>query len=112
MYNLVSYESSPICLVAIRGRKWARCRKRTKDSTLDAPADLLPIDSQDSYRDLMYRVQEGSEDAAWELVQRYGGYVRRAVRRVLDRRLRPKFDSLDFVQLVWQSFLVATSGSR
>jgi RNA polymerase sigma-70 factor (ECF subfamily) len=26
------------------------------------------------------------------------------VRRVLHRQLRPKFDSLDFVQLVWQSF--------
>jgi RNA polymerase sigma-70 factor (ECF subfamily) len=71
---------------------------------LDTPADSLPIDDLDSFRDLMRRVRDGSEDAAWELVERYGGYVRRAVRRALDRRLRPKFDSLDFVQLVWQSF--------
>ena len=52
----------------------------------------------------MRRVREGSEDAAWELVRRYGGYVRRAVRRTLNDKLRPSFDSLDFVQLVWQSF--------
>jgi RNA polymerase sigma factor (sigma-70 family) len=49
-------------------------------------------------------VGEGSEDAAWELVNRYGEEIRRAVRRVLNVKLRPKFDSLDFVQLVWKSF--------
>jgi RNA polymerase sigma factor (sigma-70 family) len=53
---------------------------------------------------LMQRVGEGSEDAAWELVTQYGEDIRRAVRRVLNTRLRPKFDSLDFVQLVWSSF--------
>ena len=52
----------------------------------------------------MRRVREGSEAAAWELVDRYGGHLRRAVRRVLNARLRSKFDSLDFVQLVWKSF--------
>ena len=30
--------------------------------------------------------------------------IRRAVRRALHPRLRPKFDSLDFVQIVWKSF--------
>jgi len=61
-------------------------------------------DNQDGFRDLMRRVREGSEDAAWELNRRYGGYIRRAVRRVLNPKLRSKFDSIDFVQLVWQSF--------
>jgi RNA polymerase sigma factor (sigma-70 family) len=67
-------------------------------------SDDPAIGSHDSFRDLMLRVRAGSEDAAWELVERYGGYIRRAVRRVLDHRMRTKFDSLDFVQLAWQSF--------
>ncbi len=62
------------------------------------PADL------DDFRTLLQDVCEGSEDAAWQLVERYGEEIRRAVRRALDRRLRSKFDSLDFVQLVWSSF--------
>ena len=52
----------------------------------------------------MHRVSEGSEEAAWELVTQYGEEIRRAVRRVLNIKLRPKFDSLDFVQIVWKSF--------
>ena len=52
---------------------------------------------------LMQRVGEGSEDAAWELVDQYGEAIRRAVRRMLNERLRSKFDSLDFVQIVWNS---------
>jgi RNA polymerase sigma factor (sigma-70 family) len=58
----------------------------------------------DAFRSLMDRVREGSEDAAWELVNEYGESIRRAVRRVLNDKLRSKFDSLDFVQIVWNSF--------
>lgn len=61
-------------------------------------------DELDDFRILLQRVGDGSEEAAWELVERYGDDIRRAVRRTLDRRLRSKFDSLDFVQLVWSSF--------
>jgi RNA polymerase sigma factor (sigma-70 family) len=61
-------------------------------------------ENDDDFRDLMRRVGEGADDAAWELVNRYGEEIRRAVRRVLNANLRPKFDSLDFVQLVWKSF--------
>jgi RNA polymerase sigma factor (sigma-70 family) len=53
---------------------------------------------------LMQSVCLGSEEAAWQIVDRYGEDIRQAVRRVLNYRLRPKFDSLDFVQLVWNSF--------
>ena len=53
---------------------------------------------------LMRGVRKGSEDAVWQLVEQYGDSLRRAVRRSLNRRLRSKFDSLDFVQLVWSSF--------
>ncbi len=65
------------------------------------------LETHDKFRDLMGRVQEGSEDAAWELVHRYGDAIRRAVRRTLSPRMRSKFDSLDFVQLVWCSFFRA-----
>lgn len=60
-------------------------------------------DWEDSFRELMNRVRDGSEDAAWELVNQYGEAIRRAVRRVLNERMRSKFDSLDFVQIVWNS---------
>ena len=59
------------------------------------------------FRDLMRRIRMGSEEAAWELVDRYGDEIRRAVRRLLNRKLRSKFDSLDFVQVVWASFFRA-----
>lgn len=59
------------------------------------------------FHDLMRRVREGSEDAAWQLVNEYGESIRRAVRRALNDRLRSKFDSLDFVQVVWNSLFRA-----
>jgi RNA polymerase sigma factor (sigma-70 family) len=37
-------------------------------------------------------------------VERYGAHILRIVRRKLNRCLRPKFDSADFVQAVWASF--------
>ncbi len=64
-------------------------------------------DELDDFQILLQRVCDGSEEAAWELVAKYGDHIRRAVRRSLDARLRSKFDSLDFVQLVWSSFFRA-----
>jgi RNA polymerase sigma-70 factor (ECF subfamily) len=60
--------------------------------------------SPDEFRDLMQRVRDGSEDAARELLDRYGDHILRVVRRKLHRELRSKFDSVDFVQAVWASF--------
>lgn len=60
-------------------------------------------EQQETFADLMRLVREGSDDAAWRVVDRYGEAIRRAVRRALNSRLRSKFDSLDFVQIVWQS---------
>ena len=57
-----------------------------------------------SFRELLQRISQGSEDAAWQLVESYGEGIRRAVRRSLHGQLRSKFDSLDFVQIVWGSF--------
>ncbi|WP_425616811.1 RNA polymerase sigma factor [Anatilimnocola sp. NA78] len=53
---------------------------------------------------LLQKVQAGSQEAAWQIVQLYGADVHRIVRRTLNRRLRSKFDSMDFVQIVWASF--------
>jgi len=60
--------------------------------------------SDDEFRALVNALRSGSEEAGWQLVERYGDRIRRAVRRALDPRLRPKFDSMDFVQLAWLSF--------
>lgn len=53
---------------------------------------------------LMRRVRTGCPDAARELVDRYGDLILRVVRRRLNQKLRPKFDSIDFQQDVWASF--------
>lgn len=60
-------------------------------------------ESDDGFRDLLHRALDGSEEAARELVARYGASLRRAVRRCLSRRLRSLFDSADFEQIVWLS---------
>jgi RNA polymerase sigma-70 factor (ECF subfamily) len=57
------------------------------------------------FRSLMDRVRSGDADAYEELLTRYGEAVRRAVRRRLHDQLRAHYDSLDFVQDVWASFL-------
>jgi RNA polymerase sigma factor (sigma-70 family) len=69
----------------------------------EAPTDIV----DDEFAGLMQRVRGGSEEAAKELVNRYGPSIRRAVRRAMSERLRPMFDSLDFVQLVWKSLFQA-----
>jgi RNA polymerase sigma factor (sigma-70 family) len=61
-------------------------------------------ENREEFADLMRRLGEGSEDAARELLDRYGEHILRVVRRKLNRGLRSKFDSVDFVQAVWASF--------
>lgn len=56
------------------------------------------------FADLMQRIQAGSQDAAWELLDKYGPHVRRHVRRSLNPQMRSRFDSVDFMQVVWASF--------
>src|SRR5258708_5874829 len=69
------------------------------------------VTSRLDFASLMRRVQEGDEDAAWELLDEYGPHIIRAVRRVLTDRMRSKVDSTDFAQSVWASFFanVATA---
>jgi len=65
----------------------------------------MSIETQtDDFRSLMRQVGEGSESAAWTLVETYGPYILRTIRRMLHVDIRSKFDSTDFVQAVWASF--------
>ena len=64
------------------------------------------------FAELMQRLRDGSEDAARELLDRYGQHILRVVRRKLSRELRSKFDSVDFVQAVWASFFADAPNRR
>ncbi len=55
-------------------------------------------------QELLDRIRKGDEDAARELLVHFESHVRRVVRRRLPLILRPKFDSMDFVQSVWGEF--------
>jgi RNA polymerase sigma factor (sigma-70 family) len=61
-------------------------------------------DNPHEFNVLMERVRAGSEQAARDMLRLYGEHVLRVVRRRLNRKLRSKFDSSDFVQAVWASF--------
>ena len=63
----------------------------------------MSSDSSD-FRQLMQQVDDGSNEAAQELLKRYGKYVLRAIRAHLHRDMRTEFDSEDFRQMVWKSF--------
>jgi RNA polymerase sigma factor (sigma-70 family) len=54
---------------------------------------------------LIERVKSGDEAAIRDLIQRFEGDVRTIVRVRLPQSLRSQFDSMDFVQAVWQSVL-------
>jgi RNA polymerase sigma-70 factor (ECF subfamily) len=61
-------------------------------------------EAEQEFRLQIDRVIAGDQDAATALLERYGPALLQAVRRRLSKRLRTKFDSLDFVQDVWASF--------
>ena len=58
------------------------------------------------FRKVIQRVCAGSDEATWELIDTYGPHIQRVIRRRLNQRMRSKFDSLDFVQMVWASIFV------
>ena len=65
------------------------------------------IDSDPNrFRDLLAQIKDGSQKAAWQLLEDYGPHVYRVVRYHLGPGLRAKFDSADFVQSVWASFFL------
>ena len=58
----------------------------------------------DDFTDLMERARSGDPAAIRDVLSRFEPEVRMMVRARLPRKLRTQFDSIDFVQAVWQSF--------
>jgi RNA polymerase sigma factor (sigma-70 family) len=69
-------------------------------------------DTDADFLALMERVVAGSPEATREFTELYGPSLLIAVRQRLNRNLRPKFDSLDFVQDVWASFFAELPQGR
>lgn len=61
--------------------------------------------SQAAFEDLLLRARAGDRAAMGELYAQYSEPVRRVVRRRLNPLLRRRYDSCDFVQSVWTSFV-------
>ena len=61
------------------------------------------------FTELIQQVRNGSQDAAWELIESFGPQILRVVRRRLPVVLRQKFDSQDFVQAAWASIFAHRS---
>jgi RNA polymerase sigma factor (sigma-70 family) len=70
--------------------------------------DTRPSD----FTQLIERFRAGDPAARARLYVEYGGVVREAVRRRLPDRLRKEYDSLDFAQDVWASFLDLPPGKH
>jgi RNA polymerase sigma-70 factor (ECF subfamily) len=64
----------------------------------------MPAPKSKTLGELLEQARQDAEGSAQEIVERYGPYILRAVRRRLNKKLRSKFDSVDFVQAVWASF--------
>jgi RNA polymerase sigma factor (sigma-70 family) len=54
----------------------------------------------------MAELAAGSEEAAWRIAEDYTPHILKAVRASLPAAIRPKFDSQDFIQIVWTSLLL------
>lgn len=65
---------------------------------------------ESDFQAALLRASQGSEEDVRRLIADYGPHIQRVVRRRLDVRMRSKFDSLDFVQMVWASFFRERDG--
>jgi RNA polymerase sigma-70 factor (ECF subfamily) len=80
--------------------------------TANLEKDRAVPDVHQEFQALLARVRDGSEEAAWELIHLYGEHILRAVRRMLSDKLRPRFDSIDFVQSVWAALFTSRARIR
>jgi RNA polymerase sigma-70 factor (ECF subfamily) len=60
----------------------------------------------DDLAGLVERVKAGDAEAISDFVRRFEGEVRAMVRGRLPQVLRSQFDSMDFVQAIWESVLI------
>ena len=65
--------------------------------------------NNDDFSRLLRRAIEGEVAATSELLTRCEPEIQRIVRANLPRKIRSKFDSMDFVQAVWKSVLTKDS---
>lgn len=61
------------------------------------------MENPSQLRQTLESVLAGSEQAMARLVAFYEPHIRRVIRRRMPRQMRPKFDSADFIQMVWAS---------
>lgn len=61
-------------------------------------------EERDDFQQTLRKISEGSEEAVWYFIETYGPHIQRVIRRRLHPQMRSKFDSADFVQMVWASF--------
>lgn len=59
--------------------------------------------SEESFVAFRDTLQDGSEEAFRRVVEKFGPYVIRTIRRRLDDRMRSRLDSNDFAQAVWMT---------
>src|SRR5207244_2605627 len=86
------------------GNSWQGAWARASESRdWYAVSDPPMSDERRQFEALMRQVQDGSEEAARELCTSYFDHIIKCVRRRLRPALRPRFDSVDFVQKVWKS---------
>ena len=74
---------------------------------LEAAVEAEAGDSRESCADLaglLIDAKQGSAGAVWQIIEEYEPHIQRVVRRRLSQRLRSKYDTQDFVQMVWKSF--------
>jgi RNA polymerase sigma-70 factor (ECF subfamily) len=62
------------------------------------------MDRETDISNLIARARSGDEAAVRDFLTQFEGEVRLMVRGRLPKKLRTQFDSMDFVQAVWQSF--------
>lgn len=78
--------------------------EKTIAAVQNGAAAVADIPSESSrFQELFCQMQEGSSEAAWELLEIYGPHIKAVVRKRLYGRMRAMYDSDDFVQGVWAS---------
>jgi RNA polymerase sigma factor (sigma-70 family) len=63
----------------------------------------MTTETDSPFRQIIDRICSGSKEAVFEFIEDYGPHIQRVVRCRLNQSLRAKFDSLDFVQMVWMT---------
>lgn len=66
-------------------------------------SNMLQTETPSPFKEAIRKICSGSQEAVFEFIEDYGPHIQRVVRTRLNHTLRAKFDSLDFVQMVWMT---------